>query len=89
MIAQATITMASAIEALTAIDAARAAGDHVVDLSGCTQFDSALITVLLESRRRSQAAGAAFSVSNVPQNLRKLAALYGVEEMLLGSAAKH
>jgi phospholipid transport system transporter-binding protein len=58
-------------------------GDAAVDLSGCTEFDSSLIALLLELRRRMAGASAGrLRVTDPPPNLRKLAALYGVDELL-------
>jgi len=54
-----------------------------LDLGGCREFDSSLIGVLLELERRAAAAGATLSLRNPPANLRKLAGLYGIEELLL------
>lgn len=55
----------------------------VLDLAGCREFDSSLIGVLLELMRRAGAAGARLSLRNPSANLRKLAGLYGIEELLL------
>lgn len=54
-----------------------------LDLAGCREFDSSLIGVLLELERRAAAAGTTLSLRNPSANLRKLAGLYGVEELLL------
>ncbi len=84
------ITMDTAADALTRIGAASgpdpAGGRHPqpaapleLDLAGLREFDSAALALLIELRRgRPQIA-----LRNVPPNLRKLAALYGVDEMLL------
>jgi len=54
-----------------------------VDLADCAEFDSSLIGVLLELARRARAGGGALGLRNASLNLRKLAGLYGVEELLL------
>jgi hypothetical protein len=54
-----------------------------IDLAGLTVFDSAALAVLAALRR--QAAGP-LHFANPPANLRKLAALYGVDALLFGSA---
>ena len=53
-----------------------------IDLAGCGAFDSSLLAVLLELARHARAAGAPCRVLSPPDNLRKLAALYGVDELL-------
>lgn len=57
-------------------------GDARVDLSGCTEFDSSLIALLLELRRRMAASSGRLRAIAPPPNLRKLAALYGADELL-------
>lgn len=54
-----------------------------IDLAGLTVFDSAALAVLAALRR--EAAGP-LHFANPPANLRKLAALYGVDALLFGSA---
>lgn len=66
---------------------AAGAGDVEVDLSGCAEFDSSLIALLLELRRRRAGSSGLLQVTGVPPNLHKLAALYGVDELLLGRPA--
>jgi len=59
-----------------------AAGVAAIDLQHCVEFDSSLIGVLLDLSRRAQASGASLRLLNPSANLRKLAKLYGVEELL-------
>ena len=66
-------------ELARALPAAGAAG---IDLRECVEFDSSLIGVLLDLSRRAQASGARVRLVNPSDNLRKLAKLYGVEELL-------
>ncbi len=56
------------------------------DLSDCTRFDSSLIAVLLELDRRAVARGRRCRFESPPENLLKLAALYGVDSLLFESA---
>ena len=56
-----------------------------VDLAACDQFDSSLLAVALELTRRAAVIGAPCRLHHAPSNLRKLAALYGVDELLFGS----
>lgn len=80
------VTLQTAPAVLEAASAALSAGGREVDLSDCADFDSSLIAVLLELSRRagagSSAGAAPLRLRNVPSNLRKLATLYGVEELL-------
>lgn len=56
---------------------------HVtVDLSGLTEVDSTAISLLLEWRRAAQRENRKIEYINLPDNLRSLAALYGVSELL-------
>lgn len=79
------------------LEAARSAvdgGARSFDLADCRQFDSTLIAVLLDASRRvtttggvppanPAASGRTLRILNTPTNLRKLAALYGVDELIL------
>jgi len=56
-----------------------------VDLSACQHFDSSLVGMLLELMRRLQASGHALRLINPPENLLKLALLYGVNGILFDS----
>jgi phospholipid transport system transporter-binding protein len=64
-----------------------ATADVVVDLSGVTEVDSSAVSLLLEWRRAAQAAGRRIEVVNIPTNLKSLADLYGVADLLDGRAA--
>ena len=57
----------------------------VVDLKGVTEVDSAALSLLLEWRRNAAAAKRAIEYTNFPANLRTLADLYGVSELLPAS----
>ena len=54
----------------------------VVDLSGVTEVDSSAISLLLEWRREAARAGRRVEFQNVPPNLRTLAELYGVSDLV-------
>ena len=58
-------------------------GEVLVDASPLQQFDTAALAVLLECRRLALAFGRPFGVRNAPEKLSALAALYGVNELLL------
>ena len=57
-------------------------GPFTVDASALKAFDTSTIALLLQARRLAQAAGRGFAVHGLPAQLRQLAALYGVEELL-------
>jgi ABC-type transporter Mla MlaB component len=76
------VTLANAGEALAAARTCCAGG--AVDLATLEQFDSAAVAVLVALRREF---GAGLRLGNAPQNLRKLASLYGVDEILFGGPA--
>jgi phospholipid transport system transporter-binding protein len=57
----------------------------VVDLSGVTEVDSAALSLLLEWRRIAAAEKRSIEIANLPANLRTLADLYGVSELLPAS----
>lgn len=54
-----------------------------VDCSALERFDSAALSVLLALRRRALVSGKNLRVLNPNANLRKLAGLYGIENLLL------
>ena len=81
------VTFASAPAVLDDGERALAAGALAVDLSACVRFDSSLIGVLLELARAARRSGRACRFDAAPPNVRKLARLYGVDEILFGAAA--
>jgi phospholipid transport system transporter-binding protein len=83
----------TAVEARTTLrmltQAMRAEPDSgvVIDASALQQFDSSALAVLLECHRLAQAWGRAFSVRQAPDKLAALARLYGVDVLLMPTAA--
>jgi len=59
----------------------------VVDASNLTQFDSSVLAVLLECHRAADAWGKPFELRHAPPKLAALARLYGVDTLLLKTAA--
>ncbi|MBX9812272.1 MAG: STAS domain-containing protein [Burkholderiales bacterium] len=53
-----------------------------VDLGGLTEVDSTTVSLLLEWRREAQRGNRKIEYINLPDNLKSLAALYGVSELL-------
>ncbi|MDE2416649.1 MAG: STAS domain-containing protein [Burkholderiales bacterium] len=58
------------------------AAQVVVDAALLRSFDSSALAVLLEFRRECARAGKQFVVKGLPDRLRELAALYGIEKLL-------
>ena len=56
----------------------------VVDLAGVTEVDSAAVSLLLEWRRSASKAQRHIEFANLPPNLKSLAELYGVLELIGG-----
>jgi phospholipid transport system transporter-binding protein len=61
------------------------ANEILVDLARVTEVDSAAVSLLLEWRRQALAANRRIEYVNLPSNLKSLADLYGVSD-LLGAA---
>ena len=53
-----------------------------IDLAGVTEVDSTAVSLLLEWRRQAVAANRTVRYVNLPANLRSLAELYGVTDLL-------
>jgi phospholipid transport system transporter-binding protein len=53
-----------------------------IDASALERFDSSALAVLLQCRRDSNVAGKRFEVTGLPPQLRKLATLYEIDELL-------
>lgn len=73
---------APAVEALRAMLAGETGAEVVADASALKEFDSSALAVLLACRRQVLAAGKVFSVRGLPDRLRQLAGLYGVQDLL-------
>ncbi len=73
---------APAVQALGAMLAGETAAEVVADASALKEFDSSALAVLLACRRQVLAAGKGFSVRGLPDRLRQLAGLYGVQDLL-------
>jgi phospholipid transport system transporter-binding protein len=54
----------------------------LIDASALEKFDSSALAVLLQCRRDSVASGKSFEVIGLPHQLRELANLYGISELL-------
>ena len=79
---QGPLTMAN-VTGVLAESASLFQGDVVlVDLSGVTEVDSSAVSLLLEWRRQAVAANRRVEYVNLPSNLKSLADLYGVSDLL-------
>lgn len=67
---------------IAAIDAQSSGQVARIDAASLSRFDSSALAVLLELRRHALASGRPFELVGVPDRLRGLAALYGVEALL-------
>jgi phospholipid transport system transporter-binding protein len=61
----------------------------VIDASALERFDSSALAVLLQCRRDCAAANKGFEVTGLPHQLRELANLYGISELLDKYQGKH
>ncbi len=80
-------TLANAAQLIEEARAPLAEGVSAVDLGEVTELDSALLAVLIAWMREARAQGRALSFSRLPQDLRTLAQLYGVAQLLPQDAA--
>lgn len=73
---------ASLVRALSAMQAGETGAQVLADASTLQEFDSSALAVLLACRRQALADGKTFAVRGLPDRLRRLAGLYGVEALL-------
>jgi phospholipid transport system transporter-binding protein len=73
----------SAPELLRAGEKAVAGGESEIDLAAVSECDSSLLACILAWRRAAVARGAQLTVKNIPENLGRIARLYGVEALAL------
>ena len=62
-----------------------AEGVQTVDLGEVNEMDSALLALLLAWLRDARASGKSLSFTNLPESLRTIAQLYGVDRLLPGT----
>jgi phospholipid transport system transporter-binding protein len=78
------LTIAHARAELAAGLAAIAGGETGVDLARVTEVDSSAVATLLAWQRAAREKGRALAVVNMPESLRSLASLYGVDGLVVG-----
>lgn len=76
------MTMDAAMALLKDGTAALQAGQTTFDLSDVTEIDSSGLAVLFGLQRAATAAGKSLTIINPPNNLRSLADVYGVADLL-------
>ncbi len=76
------ITMADAAQTLREVLAAIARGDTLIDLSRLAHFDSSAVSAVLAWRRAASSRGAPLQITGVPDGLRSLAQLYGLQDFM-------
>ncbi|HET9114379.1 MAG TPA: STAS domain-containing protein [Burkholderiales bacterium] len=74
----ATLTLATATEALAAAFAALSQSVTIFDFFAVKELDSAALAYILVCQREAIRLGKSLQCTNVPENLKNLAALYGV-----------
>jgi phospholipid transport system transporter-binding protein len=79
---QGPLTMANVTGVLAESASLFQGNDVLVDLSGVTEVDSSAVSLLLEWRRQALAANRRVEYVNLPSNLKSLADLYGVSDLL-------
>jgi phospholipid transport system transporter-binding protein len=57
-------------------------GDITIDLGGVTEVDSSAVSLLLQWVREAQAGGRRVTYANLNSNVKSLAVLYGVIDLL-------
>jgi len=76
-----TVTQANALQ-LEKEGSLNLADLRVIDCSLLKDFDSTVLTVLLEWQKRLQVEGHSLSVKHAPEKLKVLASVYGVSALL-------
>jgi phospholipid transport system transporter-binding protein len=79
---QGPMTLDNVVELLAEGNGQFTASEVTVDLAAVTEVDSAALSVLLEWRREAGRNGRAIRYLNLPANLKSLAELYGIIELL-------
>ena len=80
-------TLATAARLLEEARAPLAGGVRAVDLGEVTELDSSLLAVLFAWMREARRQGRDLALARVPPDLKSLAQLYGVAELLPQAAA--
>jgi phospholipid transport system transporter-binding protein len=87
LILRTAMTFAQAIELRQAVLDALDRDGLVVDLGAVSESDSTALSLLLEWQRAAKARGWQIAYAHLPANLRSLAEVYGVLELIPVAAA--
>jgi len=79
---QGAITVANVVQLLAEGNGQFTTAQVTVDLAAVTEVDSSALSLLLEWRREAGRNGRSIRYLNLPANLKSLAGLYGVTELL-------
>lgn len=79
---QGPITLASVVALLARGNELFTTSEVAVDLAAVTEVDSSALSLLLEWRREAVRNGRSIRYVNLPSNLKSLAELYGITELL-------
>ncbi|BBP03665.1 hypothetical protein TPL01_23130 [Sulfuriferula plumbiphila] len=78
----AAVTISTTSSVLKACTEAIRQGARVIDFHQVNEVDSAALGLIIECRREAEHAGLALRCINLPANLRSLATLYGVLDLI-------
>ena len=78
------ITIDNAVSLLAQGSGLFTAPQVTVDLAAVAEVDSSAVSLLLEWRREAERSGRSIRFVNLPDNLKSLAALYGVDGLIAG-----
>ncbi len=81
-LSETSVTRRNAVAVKAAVLEAACGGDDVLDFSGVTAVDSTSVSILMSWVRAVTAAGRRPCVRGVPDKMRSLMRLYGVERLL-------
>ncbi|HJU24372.1 MAG TPA: STAS domain-containing protein [Casimicrobiaceae bacterium] len=76
------LTLDNAAQVFEASKAAALPASGAIDFSGMTHADSSALAVAIALKRRATIEGSALSIEGLPQSLRTLAIVYGVENLI-------
>ena len=79
---QGTLTMDDAARVLDDAEALPLPAQGIVDFRGLLQADSAALAVMIALKRRATAEGRALTLTSLPEGLKSLAIVYGIEKLL-------
>lgn len=79
---QGPVTLDNVVELLAEGNGRFTASEVTIDLAAVTEVDSAALSLLLEWRREAGRNGRTVRYLNLPANLKSLAELYGVIELI-------